>query len=89
MLAETNGAPKGASDPAAELRAGRLRKELAQLRSHPLDACPACRRAVAFDDDYIRLNGRLVHAACARVGVYEEVPRPESKTPAWEGRVAS
>lgn len=66
MLAQTSAAH--------ELRAKRLRQELARLRSAPLGTCPACRVEVAFDDEYTRVNGCYVHARCARVGVYEEVP---------------
>jgi len=51
-----------------------LRTELERLQSAPLGRCPACRGAVNFDQPYVIVNGCHVHSACARVGVYEEVP---------------
>jgi hypothetical protein len=59
-----------------------LRMELDRLLSAPLGRCPACRGPVSFDQPYVLVNGRHVHAACARVGVYEEVPVVASDQPA-------
>ena len=60
----------------------RLRAELDRLLSSPLDDCPACRGPVNFEQPYVIVNGRHVHAACARIGVYEEVPVVASESPA-------
>jgi hypothetical protein len=65
------------TDTARQEQVSQLRVELDRLCSTPLGRCPACRRPVRFEEPYVRVNGRYVHAACARVGVYEEVPSAE------------
>jgi hypothetical protein len=64
-------------DAPREQQVNRLRVELDRLCSTPLGRCPACRRPVRFEEPYVRVNDRYVHAACARLGVYEEVPAVE------------
>jgi anti-anti-sigma factor len=39
--------------------------------------CPACRGTIAASERLVEVNGCQVHVACARDGVYEDVPTPD------------
>jgi anti-sigma B factor antagonist len=43
----------------------------------PLVRCPACRGTIAASEASVEVNGCNVHVACAREGVYEDVPSPD------------
>ena len=40
------------------------------------ETCPACQKPVCVGDPQVQVNGCTVHAACARRGIYDIVPRP-------------
>jgi hypothetical protein len=44
--------------------------------SDRLSRCPSCLRPVAVYEEWVEVNGSLVHASCARQGEYEELPSP-------------
>jgi hypothetical protein len=45
-------------------------------RSYVVSRCPGCLQPIAVHDDWIDVNGCLVHASCAGGGVYEVTPSP-------------